>query len=138
MKIVYWLLGIFVGIPILVLAITYGASELGGEVVTLHRSDANGDVSRVRIWIVDKDGTSWIEHGDSESAYLARLAKSPELVLEREGRETTYIATADRDADALYHRLRREKYGIADQIVALMTGASDECAGVPVLLQLAR
>lgn len=138
MKIVYTLLGIILGIAILVLAITYGASELGGEVVTLHRTDATGDVSRVRIWVVDKDGTSWIEHGDSESTYLARLAKSPELVLEREGRETSYVATPDRDADALYHQLRREKYGIADQIVALITGASEECAGVPVRLQLTR
>jgi hypothetical protein len=45
---------------------------------------------------------------------------------------------AARDADALYHQLRREKYGIADQIVALITGASEECAGVPVRLQLTR
>jgi hypothetical protein len=137
MKVFYWLLGVLLGIPTLLMLAVYGASELGGEVVTLDRTEANGEVSPVRIWIVDSDGASWIEHGAPDSAYITRLSRAPNLVLNRAGRATHYVGTPDRDSHDLYHRLRREKYGIADQIVQLATGSAEECPGVPIRLQLA-
>ena len=85
MKAMVWLLGVILGIPTLLILVLYGASELGGEVVTLDRTESSGDVKQVRIWIVDANGTSWIEHGDPESSYIARLAQSPNLVLKRGG-----------------------------------------------------
>jgi hypothetical protein len=136
MKVMYWLLGIILGLPLLYLAAIYVASELGGEVVTLNRTDANGEMSQVRIWIVDSDGKSWVEHGDSDAPWITRLAQSPELVLTRAGNETHYAGTPDRDAHDLYHKLRREKYGLGDQVIELLTGSSDDCEGVPVRLQL--
>ena len=39
MKILYWLLGIVLGIPVLLFGTIYAASELGGEVVTLTRAE---------------------------------------------------------------------------------------------------
>lgn len=137
MKVMVWLLGVVLGIPTLFLITMYGASELGGEVVTLDRAEANGDVSRVRIWIVDSDGMSWIEHGEAESPWITRLSESPNIVLARGGRTSTYAGTPDRGAHDLYHRLRREKYGAADQIIDALLGSAADCEGVPVRLQRA-
>ena len=137
MKILYWLLGIVLGIPTLLFGTIYGASELGGEVVTLARAESNGDVSQVRIWIVDENGTSWIEHGDTGSFWINQLPESPNLVLTRAGRTSNYAGTPDRDSHDLYHQLRREKYGMADQIIELLGAPSAaECEGVSVRLHL--
>ncbi len=132
----YWVLGAVVGIPTLFLATMYAASELGGEVVTLDRTEANGEVSRVRIWIVDSDGMSWVEHGEPDAPWIARLSDAPNVVLARGGRTSPYAATPDPDAHDLYHRLRREKYGFADQVIAALLGSAEDCPGVPVRLQI--
>jgi hypothetical protein len=137
MKIVYWLLGIALAVPLLFLATMYGASELGGEVVTLDRTEANGDVSRIRVWIVDSDGISWVEHGEADAPWITRLSNSPEVVLAREGQPNHYIGTPDRGAHARYHRLRRAKYGTADRVIELLTGDTAECRSVPVRLEIA-
>jgi hypothetical protein len=65
MKYVYWVLGLLVGISVLLIGIPIVVSELGGEVVTLERAEEDGESSRIRIWIVDNNEASWIEHGDS-------------------------------------------------------------------------
>ena len=137
MKVLYWLLGIVLGIPTLLFGTIYGASELGGEVVTLARAESNGDASQVRIWIVDENGTSWIEHGDADSFWITQLSESPDIALTRAGRTTNYTGTPERDSHDLYHQLRREKYAMADQILELLGAPGvDECEGVPVRLQL--
>ena len=135
MKVMYWVLGILIGVPAAFFAVIYGASELGGEVVTLERAQANGDVNKVRIWIVDQDDASWIEHGEAESFWITQLTESPTIVLSREGRAVSYMGTPDRESHDLYHKLRREKYGWADQIVGLVSGGAAECQGVPVRLE---
>ena len=137
MKILYWLLGIVLGIPVPLFGTIYGASELGGEVVTLARAESNGEVSQVRVWIVDQSGLSWIEHGEAGSFWITQLAESPNVVLSRAGRDTHYAGTADRESHDLYHQLRRAKYGMGDQILELLGAPGvDECDGVPVRLQL--
>ncbi len=137
MKVLYWLLGIVLGIPTLLMVVIYGASELGGEVVTLSRAESSDDMSQVRIWIVDENGLSWIEHGEADSFWITHLADSHNIVLNRAGRDTNYAGAADRDSHDLYHQLRREKYGLADQIIELLGAPGvDECDGVPVRLQL--
>ena len=136
MKLVYWLLGLVLGIPTLFFVTMYGASELGGEVVTLDRTEANGDVGQVRVWIVDSDGMSWIEHGEAEAPWITRLSDAPNIVLARDGRSNTYTGTPDRDAHDRYHRLRREKYGVADQIILALLGKTQDCQGLPVRLQI--
>ena len=135
MKAVYWLIGIVLGVAALVLLGGYAASELGGEVVTLDRAELNGEVSQVRIWIVDKGDLSWIEHGAAESFWITHLSESTNVVLRREGRTTNYVGTPDRSSHDLYHQLRSEKYGWADQVVALMGASAADCQGVPIRLQ---
>ena len=137
-KVISWGIGIILSVPILYLVLLYGASELGGEVVILDRPEVSGEESQVRIWIVDQGGTSWIEHGDTESFYLAALAESPRVVLRRNGETVSYVGKPDHDAHDLYHKLRREKYRWADQLIALLTGGNTACDGVPVRLQLER
>ncbi len=137
MKILLWLVGVIVAVPVLLFGAMYGASELGGEVVTLARADGDGEVSAVRVWIVDEDGYSWIEHGGPDAYWITRLADEPEVLLTRDGRPQTYLGVADPQASDRYRRLRREKYGWADQVVgALGGGAPEGEPGLPVRLQL--
>lgn len=136
-KALYWVVGIVVGLPALLVIVMYGASELGGEVVTLQRAEPNGEMSQVRIWIVDDGSMSWIEHGDAESFWITRLAESPGLDLSRNDQTASYVGTPDRNSHDHYHKLRRQKYGWADQVVALFSGGAAECQGVPVRLQYA-
>ncbi|MGI9325863.1 MAG: hypothetical protein ACR2PZ_11635, partial [Pseudomonadales bacterium] len=126
---------LLIGLPALFLIVIYGASELGGEVVTLDRAEPTGEMSEVRIWIVDQDDVSWVEHGEADSFWIARLAESPTVVLNREGRAVSYLGTPDRESHDLYHDLRREKYGWADQILELLSGGEADCQGIPVRLQ---
>ncbi len=136
MKIVKVLVGVVLGIPFLFVVLLYGASELGGEVVTLDRTDANGEVSGVRIWIVDADGKSWVEHGDSTAPWITRLAETPKIAMARAGETNTYLAAPDLASHDQYHQLRREKYGVADSLIALMTGKGGDCPDLPVRLEL--
>ena len=136
MKYVYWVLGLLVGITALLFIIPIAASELGGEVVTLERPNADGDSSRIRIWIVDNSDASWIEHGDSDSYWLEELLSSGEVVLQRGGQTITYEGALDPDSHDLYHDLRRQKYSWADQLIELFSGGRESCDGIPVRLRL--
>jgi hypothetical protein len=134
MKYVYWFLGFLIGIPVLLIAIPIVASELGGEVVTLERAEEDGEFSRIRVWIVDNGDASWIEHGDSESYWMGHLLDFNEVVLERGGDTGSYEGTPEPDFHEVYHDLRRQKYGWADQLVELFSGGRISCDGVPVRL----
>ena len=136
MKAVYWIVGIVLGVPAIVIIGMFAASELGGEVVTLDRTEPNGEVSQVRVWIVDESNAAWIEHGDAESFWITQLSKSPDVVLSRKGQTGNYVGAADPDSHDLYHQLRREKYGWADHVASLFSRGVDECPGLPVRLQL--
>lgn len=136
MKYVYWFLGFLVGIPVLFIAIPIVASELGGEVVTLERAEENGESSRIRIWVVDNDDAAWIEHGDSESYWMNRLGSSNEIVLDRGDQTLRYEGVLDPDSHDLYHDLRRQKYGWADQLIEMLSGGRESCDGIPVRLRL--
>ena len=136
MKYVYWILGLLVGIPALLFIIPIAASELGGEVVTLERANADGDSSQIRVWIVDNSDASWIEHGDSDSYWMEQLLSSGEVVLRRGGETITHEGTLDPDSHDLYHALRRQKYSWADQLIELFSGGRENCDGVPVRLRL--
>lgn len=138
MKIVYWLIGLVVIVAVLPIIIIYGASELGGEVVTLERPTPEGDVSKVRIWIVDQGGTSWVEHSDADSFWMTQLKESSAVALSRGGKTNTYVGTPDPDSHDLYHQLRLEKYSWADKTIDFVTGSDGECEGVPVRLKLVK
>lgn len=135
MKIITWLLAVILGLPILFITLIYAASELGGEVVTLSRIEANGEVSQVRVWIVDEDDKAWIEHSGPDAFWISNLTAAPEIQLTRNGRNTSYIGVPDPNAHTLYHQLRRTKYGVADQIVGIMGPDIEDCDGIPVRLE---
>jgi len=136
MKFVYWFLGLLVATVALLSVVPIVVSELGGEVVTLERSEENGETSRIRVWIVDNDGVSWIEHGDITSYWMTQLVTSNEVVLARKGQTNTYEGVQDPDSHDFYHELRRQKYGWADQFIELFSGGREGCDGVPVKLLL--
>ena len=136
MKVLYWVIGVIVAIPVLLFGTIYGASELGGEVVTLARANGDGEVSAVRVWIVDEGGSTWIEHGAADAFWITKLADDPEVLVTRDGRPQTFLGSPDPDAHDQYHRLRQAKYGWADGVVAVLGGGGpDDCQGVPVRLQ---
>ena len=118
--------------------LTFGLSELGGEVVTLVRPEVDESNKNIRVWMVDADNKSWIEHGDSESYWIKQLTNDSELLIIREGEEKKYLAFADRDSHDLYHNLRREKYGFSDKMLDILAfGAisKENCEGIPVRLE---
>ena len=123
MKYAYWFLVLIVALPAVLFLIPMVASELGGEVVTLERPEENGEPSHIRVWIVDSNGTSWIEHGDAQSYYLSQLQPGGTVILERGGQVNTYVGSKDPASHDLYHDLRREKYGWADQVIEAFSGS---------------
>lgn len=128
-----------VGLIAMNFALVYAASELGGEVVTLIRANEDGSSSRVRVWIVDQNGRSWIDHGGSDAYWVRHLTQDDSIRLERNNEVRHYTAVADKSACSLYDELRRQKYGWADQLIDTMTGVdSSNCAEVPVRLELAQ
>ena len=118
--------------------LTFGLSELGGEVVTLVRPEVDESNKNIRVWMVDADNKSWIEHGDSESYWIKQLSNDSELLIIREGEEKKYLAFADRDSHDLYHNLRREKYGLSDKMLDILTfgaASKENCESIPVRLK---
>ena len=129
---------VLISVVIVYGVLTLGLSELGSEVVTLVRPEVDGSNKNIRVWIVDADNKSWIEHGDSESYWIKQLTNDSELLIIREGEEKKYLAFADRDSHDLYHNLRREKYGFSDKMLDILAfGAisKENCEGIPVRLE---
>ena len=138
MKWLYIAIGILAGIPLAYVVAMYAASELSGEVVVLHRTAEDGSIDRVRLWIVGDGTGTWIEHGSPDAAWISRLAQDPVITVERDGKPRQYLASADPASHALYHRLRAEDYGLADQIVAMSQGGAQACDATPVRLDPAQ
>ena len=70
MKIFFRLIVTLVGIVLIWIAMVLGASELTGEVVTLLRPEEDGTTKKVRLWIVDIDDKTWVEHGTQDSFWI--------------------------------------------------------------------
>jgi len=138
MKIFLKLVVILISIAIVYGVLMFGLSELGGEVATLVRPEADGSNKNIRVWIVDADNKSWIEHGDSESYWIQGLIDDSKISIIREGEEKNYLAFADKDSHDFYHKLRREKYGFSDKmldILAFGATSKENCEGIPVRLE---
>ena len=126
---------ILIGIAIVYGVLMFSLSELGGEVVILVRPEADQSNKNIRVWIVDADNKSWIEHGDSESYWIQGLVNDSGIFIIREGEEQKYLAFDDRDSHDVYHKLRREKYGLADKMLDILsfgTTSKENCEGIPV------
>ncbi|MBT5052861.1 MAG: hypothetical protein HOM69_06520 [Gammaproteobacteria bacterium] len=124
------------GIVLMYFGLIFAASELGGEVVTLLRPSADGNFDEVRIWFTEADSDAFIEHGSDGDWWLERLKAGGLLSLRRAGLKVDYHAVSAPDLHTRYHELRREKYGIADQIIEQLSFSSvNTCDGVVVRLQ---
>ena len=126
------IIGAAIGLPILFFASIFLVSEIGGEVVVLHRPAADGTFDEVRVWIVDDNDGTWIEHGDADADWIVKLATEPSLTIERGGEVHEYRAIADPGSHARYHRLRDEKYGWAESYIALASSDAQSCEGTPI------
>ena len=64
------------------------------------------------------------------------VSQSAELKLHRQGQRQTFLGVMRPDLHAQYHRLRREKYGWADQFLETLTFSDvDSCKGMLVELR---
>ena len=129
---------ILISIAIVYGVLMFSLSELGGEVVILVRPEADQSNKNIRVWIVDADNKSWIEHGDSESYWIQGLVNDSGIFIIREGEEQKYLAFDDRDSHDVYHKLRREKYGLADKMLDILgfgATSKENCEGIPVRLE---
>ena len=138
MKKFFKLVVILISIAIVYGVLMFSLSELGGEVVILVRPEADQSNKNIRVWIVDADNKSWIEHGDSESYWIQGLVNDSGIFIIREGEEQKYLAFDDRDSHDVYHKLRREKYGLADKMLDILgfgATSKENCEGIPVRLE---
>ena len=134
-----WVKRIIVAFIVIVMAyvlLTLTASELGGEVVTLLRPHADTSVSETRVWIVDTGNFEMIEHGEAGVGWLKLLKHSPNIQIRRGEQLVSYSGILAVEQHDLYHKLRREKYGLAGQVIEwLSMTPSSECTGAPVVLR---
>ena len=107
--------------------------------VTLIRPEPDGSTKEVRVWIVDADEQSWIEHGHRDSYWINQLTKKSEISLARKGKEEKYLAVSDVNSHDLYHQLRKEQYGISNKIIEFLSfgqADKDNHNDIPVKLRL--
>lgn len=120
------LLIIFV-LPIVIFGGFFGlvilASEMAGEVVTVHTVAPDGTPKATRLWIVDDGGTSWLRGGVPSEAWLAHVDENPIIELERNGARTRMRAVPVRDDPATrdrVHALMRARYGNFDAFISTL------------------
>jgi len=139
MKFFLKLVVVLLSAAVVYMVLTLGLSELGGEVVTLARPEADGSTKNVRVWIVDSNNNSWIEHGTDESYWIEQSSNGIEVSVIRNKKKEKYEAFNDKESHDFYHNLRSEKYSFADKMLDILTfGATskENCSGVPVRLIL--
>tara|TARA_B100001750_G_scaffold194341_1_gene165698 strand:- start:32 stop:454 length:423 start_codon:yes stop_codon:yes gene_type:complete len=139
MKKTFKVFGVLLGVVVLYGVLIVALSELGGEVATLARPESDGSTKNIRVWIVDSDNISWIEHGTDESYWIKQSSDGVEVSVIRDEKEEKYKALTDSESHDFYHNLRREKYAFADKMLDVLSfGATskENCSGVPVKLVL--
>ncbi len=112
------LLGLIV-VVVAVFGMQIIASE-SGEVVVVRTTDAQGASHETRLWVVDTEAGQWLRSGGGDAGWAKRMLEHPQIVMSRDGVASTYIAEPDESAARMVNQLMREKYGWADQFIALM------------------
>lgn len=123
------LLFFVVAIPVAFFAMLIAASELGGEVVELRTVDPSGATQETSLWIVDKDGHSYLRAGDATTAsWYANLERNPEVEVERGGVVGRYRAVPMAQLTSQIDALIARDYGLADRLIALQRDPSKSVA----------
>ena len=101
------------------------ASE-SGEVITLRTQDAASEWHSTRLWVVDHEGAEWTRTGHPEKAWFVRLSANPVVEVKRDGVASSRraVPVSDPDVSREVNDAYKEKYGIADRIVALSGDAT--------------
>jgi hypothetical protein len=99
--------------------------EIGREVVTLRTRKPDGGWQETRLWIVDDGASAWLHSGGP--GWPERFAGDPVVEVERKHEVLRYQAHAVPGPHPRVDQLLREKYGIADRWVRLL---SPDDAGV--------
>jgi hypothetical protein len=137
MRLVWWLVGCVLALAVALMGAGMAASELGGEVVTLHTGHGGGTTA-THLWVVDDAGHPWLRAGSPRSGWLRRIDAEPTVVLDRAGqafRARANPVPEPRVRDRI-NQLMREKYGFADRVVGLLvvlTGGN-RARAVPIRL----
>ncbi len=135
MKTLMTVLGVLVLLALVGLAAIFGASEIGGEVVTLQTIDADGSPVTTRLWIVEHDDHFWLRSGEPGSGWLQRLKANPKVIVERDGTPYEYNAVpieGDPELRDRIHELMAENYAGAERLVSLIR---DGNLSIPVRLE---
>ena len=99
------------------------ASEMAGEVVTVHTIAPDGTPKATRLWVVDDGGTLWLRAGVPSEAWLAHVDRTPVIGFERGGSTTRMRAVPVRDDPAVrerIHALMRARYGNVDVLISML------------------
>lgn len=115
-----WILGLLITSPLWFGAAVFAASEYGGEIVVLETYDERGNSFQTKLWVVDVHREPWLRAGDPDAAWLERLERNPDVVLVRDGERRPYRAEITDWEPDLINDVMREKYGYADQLIALL------------------
>jgi hypothetical protein len=125
------ILAVVLGLPIAYLAAHIVLIEAGREVVVLRTQDAESVTLETRLWIVDDGEHAWL-HGNRDSVWMRNLLANPFVEVERGAERRQYRAVPVPGPHQRIHELLREKYGIADWWVRVI---SDDEDAVPVRLE---
>ena len=113
---------------VLVMSLSFAASELGGEVVTLTTTDAEGDSHETSLWIVEDEGSLWLRASNPGSGWLKRITAKPDVELSRGGESTRYRAEIVRGRSDRINEKMAEAYGWADSVIGVMRDSSSTMA----------
>ena len=135
MKRVFSAVGVLLGVFVALSIIT--ATPLVGEVVTLHTIGEDGEWQTTPLWVVDLGGASYLRAGTPEgSGWVTRLRANPQVRLER-GEELDDVQLVEDPAKLpAVHREMAQKYGWADDFVALLSG--DRSKSLALRIEAAR
>ena len=128
-KILLTVLGLVVGL----LALQMIASE-SGEVVVLSSMGESGP-EETRLWVVEYEGYQYLRAGAPESGWFSRIRNNGRVGLDRDGVRAAYDAIPQVEVRDQVNDLMRQKYGWADQFIALLFGRDD---ATPIRLELYR
>jgi hypothetical protein len=95
---------------------TYVAGELT-EVAKLRTVDAQGVVHETKLWVVDRDGATWVRVARPERQWFQRLKQHPEIELVRDGGPPQRMRASpdpSQETKAALDAAFRAKYGLVD------------------------
>jgi hypothetical protein len=98
-------------------------SRSAHETAVLHTQDVQNWDTYTTLWVVEDDQSLWIRAESRDRLWLDFLRGNPRVELRRNGRTSSYRARLQDTAKARAYvdPIFREKYGLADELRALVT-----------------